>query len=278
MYSNCRKILLAQCTVISACVQIPVLTLRFSNSSTRSSVRLAMGHRSRREALQTALPIHSGLGPGGARASPQRLSGGLGATEAGTSSTPRPSRTAPATPSRGPEAPTVGGNPPRDPRGRRRSPCAPTVEPVLAQDSPGAGSGDYATSQPPQARRPGHRAVVAMVGVPHTGTPRPPPHAALPLPLPGRAPSPVPPRLTQARGRSRPFPPWLAGPRRGRGDPRKGRGRRPQTHARTRSRALRLRVGPRDAHPESPPVKQQDVKKKKMFLVGWGRGGWLSGF
>lgn len=114
-------------------------------------------------------------------------------------------------------------------------------------------------------------------GSPHRD-PRPPPHAALPLPLPGRAPSPVPPRLTQARGRSRPFPPWLAGPRRGRGDPRKGRGRRPQTHARTRSRALRLRVGPRDAHPESPPVKQQDVKKKKMFLVGWGRGGWLSGF
>ena len=42
MYSNRRKILLAQCTVISACVQIPVLTLRFSNSGTRSSVRLAI--------------------------------------------------------------------------------------------------------------------------------------------------------------------------------------------------------------------------------------------
>lgn len=125
MYSNCRKILLAQCTVISACVQIPVLTLRFSNSSTRSSVRLAMGHRSRLEALQTALPIHSGLGPGGARASPQRLSGGLGATEAGTSSTPGPRRTAPATPSRGPEAPTVGGEPaarPPRPEATARSP------------------------------------------------------------------------------------------------------------------------------------------------------------
>lgn len=42
MYSNRRKILLAQCTVISACVQVPVLTLRFSNSGTRSSVRLAI--------------------------------------------------------------------------------------------------------------------------------------------------------------------------------------------------------------------------------------------
>lgn len=221
MYSNCRKILLAQCTVISACVQIPVLTLRFSNSSTRSSVRLAMGHRSRREALQTALPIHSGLGPGGARASPQRLSGGLGATEAGTSSTPRPSRTAPATPSRGPEAPTVGGNPPRDPRGRRRprgargrgrSPCAPTVEPVLAQDSPGAGSGDYATSQPPQARRPGHRAVVAMVGVPHTGTPAH--HRTRPSPSPCRG---APPPRSRPASRRRaagpaPSPPGSRGP------------------------------------------------------------------
>lgn len=127
--------------------------------------------------------------------------------------------------------PEAGGDR-EEPGGWRGSPCAPTVEPVLAQDSPGAGSGDYAKSQPPRARRPGHRAVVVMVGIPHTGTPAQP--RARPSPSPCRGAPPPQSRPASRRRAAGPAPsPWLAGPRRGRGDPRKGRGRRPRrTHAR----------------------------------------------
>lgn len=152
--------------------------------------------------------------------------------------------------------------------------------PVLAQDGPGAGSGDYATSPPPRARRPGHRAVVAMVGVPHTWTPSHPGTRPWPSPSPSRGAPPPRPRPAPRRRAAGPAPSHLArGALLGAGRPSEGAWPPASTHARTRSRASRLRVGPRDAHPESPPVKQQDVKKKKnLFWGGWGRGGWLSGF
>ncbi|CAN0500681.1 unnamed protein product [Rangifer tarandus platyrhynchus] len=104
-----------------------------------------------------------------------------------------PRRTGPATPSGGPEAPTAGGNPPRDTEagGKREEPgrslCAPTVEPVLT-GQPGDRERRlrYVAAPAGPTARPQHGGSDGGGGGPHTRTPAHPGTRPFPRPAPRR--------------------------------------------------------------------------------------------
>lgn len=105
-----------------------------------------------------------------------------------------------------------------------------------------AESQDPATSRPP-----GFDGPATSRGGPRTGTPA----LGTPLPVPRPAPRPLPGPAPRRRAQAPHLPLCSRGP--GGGGATLGRGVASGPHARTRSQALRLRVGPRDAQPESPP-------------------------